>query len=121
MNKGSAKGGQPPPAPRIAAMKRVLDTSEVLGTVETPSGQAELCASALAAYEEETGRLRVDLGASLRSVKPCVGEKPLEAVWLPKAESVTEGVSSEEKLEVARDIFHGWVHKVRQAAPALHA
>ena len=88
-------------------MKRIIDTSEVLGTVEVPEGASELCASAEASFDEEAGRLLVK-------------ERRFRADWLPKNETVTESVAREECHEVAREIFHRWVRKVREAAPQLH-
>jgi hypothetical protein len=38
-------------------MKRVTDTTEVLGTVEMPQGRCEVCVSADAKYDEEATRL----------------------------------------------------------------
>ena len=102
-------------------MKRVIDTSEVLGTVDLPSGTCELCAAAEANYDEEKNRLVVRLNSFLRTTDLRSKEKRLSANWLPKPETVTESVGSEETLEVARDIFHRWVRKVREAAPSLHS
>ena len=101
-------------------MKRIIDTSEVLGKVEVPEGTCELCASADAGYDEGAGRLEVKLEAFLRPMDLLVKERHFSAVWLPKNETVTESVAREESHEVARDIFHRWVRKVRDAAPALH-
>ena len=101
-------------------MKQVIDTSEVLGTVETEEGTCEVCASAGATYDETTGRLAVRLEAFLRPAALLAKERHFRAPWLPKDEVVTEGVAREECHEVARDIFHRWVRKVREAAPGLH-
>jgi hypothetical protein len=48
-------------------MKRVIDTSEVLGLVDTPEGAREVCAAADATYDEDTTKLVVKLEAFLRS------------------------------------------------------
>ncbi len=48
-------------------MKRVIDTSEVLGTVETPEGTCEVGASADANYDETAAHLVVRLDAFLRT------------------------------------------------------
>jgi hypothetical protein len=100
-------------------MKRVIDTSEVLGTVELPQGTCEVCASADANFDEETGRLAVKLEAFLRPKDLLVKERHFRADWLPKNEAVTESVAREECHEVAREIFHRWVRKVRESAPKL--
>ena len=101
-------------------MKRVIDTSEVLGTVEVPGGACEVCASADASFDEAAGRLVVKLEAFLRPTDLLVKERHFRADWLPANETVTESVGREESGEMARGIFHGWVRKVREAAPKLH-
>lgn len=100
-------------------MKRIIDTSEVLGTVEVPEGTCEVCASAEAGYDEVAGRLLIKLEAFLRPTGLLVKEQHFGAVWLPRNETVTESVVREECHELARDIFHRWVRKVREAAPRL--
>ena len=101
-------------------MKRVIDTNEVLGTVETPEGQCEVCAGADAGFDEATGRLVVKLEAFLRPAGFLAKERHFRADWLPKSETVTESVGPDETVELARDIFSRWVRRVREAAPALH-
>lgn len=100
-------------------MKRVIDTSEVLGTVEMPEGECEVCASALAQYDEEVGRLRVELDAFLRTSDLRKREKRLTADWLPRPQTVIEGVGPDETVELAKEIFHRWVAKVREASPTV--
>ena len=100
-------------------MKRVIDTSEVLGVVETSEGAREVCASADASYDEETARLVVNLDAFLRTTDLLSKEKRSSADWLPKPQTVRESVGPDEAVEMARDIFHRWVRKVRDAVPAL--
>ena len=102
-------------------MKRVIDTSEVLGVMETPEGAREVCAAADAGYDEETAMLVVKLEAFLRSTDLLSKEKRFPADWLPKPETARESVGPEETVEMARDIFHRWVRKVRQATPSLHS
>lgn len=101
-------------------MKCVIDTSEVLGTVETPEGNCEVCAAAEAGFDEAAGQLAVRLEAFLRPAGLLVKERHFRAAWLPRNETVTESVAREECHEVAREIFHRWVRKVREAAPQLH-
>ena len=99
-------------------MKHVIETSEVLGTVDTPEGECEVCASAVAQYDEEAGRLRVQLDAFLRTTDLRKKEKRLAAEWLPRPQTVVEGVGPDETVELAKEIFHRWVVKVREATPA---
>lgn len=101
-------------------MKRVIETSEVLGTVETPEGRCELGASSDAGFDEAAGRLVVKLEAFLRPAEFLAKERRFRAKWLPENETVTETVAREECHDVAREIFDRWVRKVREAAPRLH-
>ena len=101
-------------------MKKIIDTSEVIGTVDLPNGTHEVCASAEAAWNESKGQLIVKLDAFLRGTALTAKETRSTAAWLPKPATVMEAVDSEEASELARDIFHRWTRKVREAAPALH-
>ena len=100
-------------------MKRVIDTSEVLGRVEMPQGPCEVCASANAGYDEDSARLVVNLDSFLRTTDIRSKEKRFSADWLPRKETITESVGPDETAEVTRDIFHRWVRKVQQAVPSL--
>jgi hypothetical protein len=102
-------------------MKRVIETSDVLGTVEVPEGTCEVCALAEAAFDEATGRLVVKLEALLRPAGFLATERHFSADWLPANETITESVAREECHDVARETFHRWVRRVREAAPSLHA
>jgi hypothetical protein len=101
-------------------MKRVINMSEALGTVEVPEGSCELCASADVSFDEAVGRLVAKLEAFLRPTGLLVKEKHFRADWLPENETVAEAVEREDCREVSREIFHRWVRKVREAAPQLH-
>ena len=101
-------------------MKRVISTSEVVGKVELPEGDAEVCALADAAFDEAAGQLTVKLEAFLRPVGLLVKERHFRKDWLPDNQIITESVGAEECGEMARDIFHRWVRKVRDSAPHLH-
>ncbi len=101
-------------------MKRIIDTSEVLGTVEAAGETCELCATADACFDEAAGRLVTRLNAFLRPTGLLVKERHFRADWLPKDETVSESASPEECHDFANDIFHRWVRKVREAAPHLH-
>jgi len=101
-------------------MKRVLETSEALGMVNTPAGPRELCASAVASYDESAGSLAVKLEAFLRNTDLVKKEKRFPADWLPQPETVREQVGIGETVELTREIFQRWARKVSAAAPALH-
>ena len=99
---------------RHGLMKKVIDTLEVLGTVEFNGEPHELCAEADARYHGGTGKLEVRLEAFLRSTNLLVEERHVTAPWLPAPQTLSEGMSEDEAVDAARDIFHGWVRKVRQ-------
>ena len=117
-NRGERAGAAPGMV--LWQMKRIIDTSEALGTLEMPQGVSELCASADASFDEEAGRLVMKLEAFLRPTDLLVKEQHFRADWLPENETVTESVARQECHEVAREIFGRWVRKVREAAPQLH-
>jgi hypothetical protein len=100
-------------------MKRVIDTSEALGTVEMPQGVCQLCASADARFDEEAGWLVMKLETFLRPTDLLVKARRFRAGWLPENEVVAESVAREEWHEVARQTFHRWVRKVRKTVPPL--
>jgi hypothetical protein len=101
-------------------MKRIIDTLEVVGNVELPDGTWELCATACADYVEEKGQLIVRLDSFVRTASLSMKERKARPGWLLKPETVTESGKPEETLDIARDIFRGWVRRVRNATPSLH-
>lgn len=101
-------------------MKRVIDTSEVLGSMELSEGNCELCATAEADYHDDTHQLIVHLDSLLRTTDLRTPERHPSAQWLPKPETICESVGLDESMDVARDIFHRWARKVRESAPSLH-
>ena len=101
-------------------MKRVIDSSEALGTVGTPQGTLELCVTAQAGFDEKTRELIVQLQSFLRPANLLAHENHTRAAWMPADSTVIEKVDWSECPEVAREIFQRWAHKVREAAPQLH-
>ena len=87
--------------------------------MDTPQGLCEVCAAAGANYDEEIACLSVKLDAFLRTTDLRTKEQRFAAGWLPKPETVRESVGPDETVEMARDIFHRWVRKVRETLPAL--
>lgn len=100
-------------------MKRVIDSTEVLGTVETTTGIYSLCAAADAKFDDGAGKLVITLRAFLRPVE--VAQKVLSVDWLPADETVSMSVDMDDAWDAAKEIFLRWVHRVRDSAPAaLH-
>lgn len=102
-------------------MNSILNTTEIVGTVELPQGEFEVCASADATYNQNSGTLSVELGANLRPGAATDKTTDVHAEWIPKGQIVNEHVGIEEAGEVARDIFKRWVRKIRECVPSLRA
>jgi len=92
-----------------------MDTNEVLAVVKTQDGEREIVAAADASYIEKEHCLVVKVDAFLRSTSLLTKEQHFTADWLPKRETVREHVGPDETVDLARDIFQGWVRKVREA------
>ena len=101
-------------------MNEILETREILGTLNLREGECELVASATAEYSEGSGNLLVRLEAAVHRRGSHSQGDPIVANWLPKNQSASEFVSIEEASEVAHEIFRTWVRKVRESAPNLH-
>ena len=99
-------------------MKRIISSSEIIGTFTRDDHEFEVCASAEADFDVEKSQLRLDLDSFIRPVDIRSKEKHLPADWLPKKESLKESVSQEDAVSLAKEIFHRWVGKVRQSVPS---
>jgi hypothetical protein len=98
-------------------MNRVLSSNEILGTVDLQGQETEVVASAEATYDDGKGELVLELGAFLRPVDIRHKERHLGADWLPRGQVVREHVSRDEAGDLAKDVFHRWVVRVRQSIP----
>ncbi len=96
-------------------MKQLIETLEVMGTIESSRGPYEVCAAAAAHFDTQQHKVIVELEAFLRTTNLLAKEDHRTADWLPKALTISESVSEEEAADAARDIFHAWVKKVRTA------
>ena len=99
-------------------MKRIISTSEIIGSFTRDYHEFEVCASAEADFNEAKSQLLLDLDSFVRPIDIRSKEKHLRADWLPKKESLKESVSQEDAVSMAKDIFHRWVGKVRQSVPS---
>ncbi len=95
-------------------MEAVISISEVVEKHETPEGELETCATLEARYDRAQQQLVVELGSHVQRAKDARRTSP---PWLPAGETIREHVPREEATEVARDIFHRWAARVRQAVP----
>ena len=98
-------------------MKTILSTSEIIGFVAHDESELEICATAEANFNEAKSQMEIELDSFARPVDPHSPEKARCPHWLPKKRTAREKVTRSEALELARDIFHRWVDRVRQAVP----
>jgi len=98
-------------------MKTILSTSEIIGFLAQPENELEICATAEANFDEANSQMEVELDSFVRPVDDHSREKPVCPCWLPKKQITREIVPRSEALELARDIFHHWVGRVRQSCP----
>ena len=98
-------------------MKTILSTSEIIGFVAHAESELEICATAEANFDEGKSQMEVELNSFVRPVDDYSREKPVCPCWLPKKQTAREIVPRSEALELARDIFHRWVGRVRQSCP----
>ncbi|MFM7102951.1 MAG: hypothetical protein ACKOET_13860 [Verrucomicrobiota bacterium] len=99
-------------------MRGVISLSEIVTTLEGPAGPEEVVATAEGSYDDTHRQVAVQLEAFLRPVDLVHAEQHLAAGWLPAAQTAREGVDREEASSLARDLFHRWVRKVREAVAA---
>ncbi len=98
-------------------MKRVISTSEIIGSFARDGREFEVCATAEADFDETSSQLQLELDSFIRPVDLRSKEKHLPTDWLPKKQNLKESVSQDEATDLAKEIFHRWVGKVRQSVP----
>lgn len=102
-------------------MRRIITSSEIIGTFRKEGHEYELCASADGNYDDERCQLVMDLDSCIRPIDRHGAGGDHSTSWLPKPQNVKESVPLDEAREVARDVFQNWVHRVRQSVPfSLH-
>lgn len=95
----------------------LLDTTKVVGITAIDGTPHEVCAEAEATHDRASSMLTVKLRAFLRTLEHTHLGKTGAAAWLPAPETVTEHVDREEAIEMAKDVFSSWCHKVERAVP----
>lgn len=98
-------------------MKKVISISEAIERISWEKGTAELCANAEASFDQSKNQVVVALDSFISPVDITAPDQQLRASWLPAAEVVRVSADSGEAAEIARDIFHNWVKRLRAAAP----
>jgi len=102
-------------ARRGTLMRKVLSISEIVQDLNLEAEPKELCASAEAHYDDDTAKLVVQLDAFVRQVRHAVPDVCTRPEWLPRPETLREGVAAEEASDLAREIFRRWTKKVRDS------
>lgn len=98
-------------------MKRIVATSEIVGSFTKGEHEYEVCATGDANFDEGKAQLQMDLDSFIRPVDLLEKEKHVSADWLPSKQSVNESVSREDAPDLAKEVFQRWVGKVRRSIP----
>ena len=96
-------------------MARPFYASEILESSKADSGDVEVVATIDAQHDPADGRLHARLDAFVRQVRMDGPDAITRPDWLPKPQEAHEGVDPAEATDLARDLFHRWVSKVRAA------
>lgn len=80
--------------------------------------QGELHATLAAHYEKEKGEVVAELDAYVCPDDAShMMEEHLRPDWLPERQVVRAGGDAGETSDIARDVFHSWVTRVRESVP----
>jgi hypothetical protein len=102
-------------------MQNRFSTSEIVEIIIRGGKDHEVCATAEGEYDEARSELVLHLDAFQKAADIRVKEEVQRPGWLPQPQTVREKVPREEATELAREIFHRWAGRVRQAIPSLIA
>ena len=86
-------------------MRRIISSSEIVGTFRKEGHEYEVCVSAEGNYDDERCQLVMDLESCVRPLGRNGKMDPGSSDWLPKPQSVKESVPLDEAREAARDVF----------------
>ena len=89
----------------------VISTAEIVEVLEEP--QREVCVTAEAAFDGSM--LTVELDSFVRPVDLIHREQQFKPRWLPAGQVVHENVDHSEATAVTKDIFRGWVSRMRNS------
>ncbi len=99
-------------------MSRPYYASEIIETLHNGDGETEVVAVIEARHDPDTEKLHVRLDAFLRAVNQRGPDQELRPDWLPHLQEAGEGVSAADSTALARELFHRWVGRVREALRA---
>jgi hypothetical protein len=100
-----------------ADARNVLESIRIIETREAGARVFEICATASAAYYDDTHDLVVELASMVRAVHHDGPDEELHPSWLPRADKVRIHLDREEAPEAAKDVFQAWSRKVRESIP----
>jgi len=92
---------------------QVISISEIVQVIERLNW--EVCATAEGSYDNETGRVIVELNSFVRPIDMLHPEQRLRPAWLPAPQVVREKMDASEAGAAAKEIFRGWVARVRSS------
>lgn len=99
-------------------MRRVVSSSEIVGTCEWRGQMIDVSAHSDAHYDEAAGKMLVKLMADAEPADLEFHPEWIKPDWLPAKQTVAEHLSYEEALPAAKNIFRSWSRKVRESMPA---
>jgi len=89
----------------------VISTSEIVEVLEDP--QREVCATAEGTFDGSI--LTVELDSFVRPIDLTHREQQFKPPWLPAGQVVRENVDISDAAAATRDVFRGWVSRVRSS------
>lgn len=95
----------------------VLDTVKILETRDVAHELYEICATAVASFDEDSRELTVELDGFVRRFEMRGEDQILRPPWLPRPDVVRTGADRAEAPEAAKEIFASWSQKVRKSIP----
>ena len=98
-------------------MKDLISLSEIVAAWPSGDGEAEVCATADAHYDDATEAVSIGLRSFLRHVPARAKSFGVPPAWLPEPTCVAEHLERAEAADFAKDVFRSWVKKVRTAIP----
>jgi hypothetical protein len=103
----------------LQGMKRIISISEVVESRAAPQGTLEVLATAEADYDEAKALLLVELDSFAKIADRRGHDERVAQAGLPAKQTVRETVGPEDAVSAAKDIFHRWAGRVRQAMPTV--
>ncbi|MGV3756299.1 MAG: hypothetical protein ACO1QS_13030 [Verrucomicrobiota bacterium] len=98
-------------------MRRVVSSSQIVGTCEWRGQMIDVSAHSDAYYDETAGKLEAKLSAAAEPADIEFHPEWSKPDWLPAKQTVEEHLAYEEALPAAKAIFRNWSRKVREAIP----